>query len=275
MASSQPPFLAIERDPSEEVLRAFAEWMAGEPSIGKGIPPRNNVGRLGDSVEEGGVSPPRASMSETSHDADRRVVPAQEHVLPRTMPSVTRRVFRTLSLGILVVVIVIVGITRQSGGHDIRAMGSALQASLTSFTALLQGRLDTAPTAVGKSASSAAAKAPILKTVTSQPNSSPPTDKDYAAIRQQIETIANELTRVRGMVEQLAANQAQIDQNIATLSAAEQSINQELLAASTRLSMGRLAPRKRSSMIPQSEAAGKSAPEQVLVPSVGSPLPLR
>jgi hypothetical protein len=180
-------------------------------------------------------------------------------------PSVMRRVFRTIAFGVIAVFIALAVVVWQSGSHEVVKAVSALQTWLTRFTT----DASAIPIGVTKAPPDNAAAA----SQGARPASAPlPTEEEYNAIRRDMDALTNELTEVRRIAEQLAANQAKMSDDIAALKANEESINQRLLSTLPHQPTASAAPRKKPPAPTRLGVEGRSSNEH---PSVGAPLPLR
>jgi hypothetical protein len=184
-----------------------------------------------------------------------------------TRPSVMRRVFRTIAFGVIAIFIALAVVVWQSGSHEAVKAVSALRTWLTRFTT------DASAIPIGVT------KAPPDNTAASSQGAPPasavlPTEEEYNAIRRDMDALTNELTEVRRIAEQLAANQAKMSDDIAALKANEESINQTLLSTLPHQPTvsASAAPRKKPRAPTRLGVTGRSSNEH---PSVGAPLPLR
>ena len=224
MNISEPQLKVGEAD-HENVIQAFKEWRAKEPSISEAIARRHN------------------------------------HI----RPSVTRRIFRTIALGFIAASIALTAVVWQSDSQEMGRTVSALQAWF--INSLPLGRRPSV-TPIGSITAATDNSAPSRGTaplVTSQP-----AEEKLNSIKRQIDAVTNQLTEVRRIAEQLAANQQNMVEDIAALKANEESINKRLLAASSHLPNTFALPKKKPQE-PRLGVTGRSSNER---PSGGEPLPL-
>jgi hypothetical protein len=223
------------------------------------------------------ISEPQSSASEADREnviqalKDWRAKEPSKGVALRnshTHPSIIRRVFRIIAFGFIAVFIALAVVVWQSGSQEIGKVVSAFQVWLTRS-------LSNTPSATPIGST----KAPAVNTAVSQgtppPATSQPTEEDLSAIKRQIEAMTNQLTEVRHIVEQLAANQEKMGQDFAVLKVDEESINKRLAAVSAHSGHSpnaSAAPRKKPQGPAQSGVSGRSSSEPR---SVGAPLPLR
>jgi hypothetical protein len=143
--------------------------------------------------------------------------------LASEVPSIGRRMFRALSR-FFIAVLIGVGATLawQSHGDDAKQI---VRTWAPSLAWLLPVSTTTSPADGPASARNAALpqSAPLTQ-------SAAPASAAVGELAQQIEPITHALTIVRRSLEQIAAKQEQMAQNIATLQAAEQDIKQSILA---------------------------------------------
>ena len=174
--------------------------------------------------------------------------------------SVARRVFRTTSFGVIIVFIALALVRWQSGSQEKAKVVSALQSWVTSLNPTEQHRSGTAELTTDDKVSLAA---PSVATPR-------PIEEEYSAIRQQLGALTSQLTEVRRIAEQLAANEQKMDEEIAALKTNEENINKRLSAVPSRQPKAAAAPGKK----PQEPArvTRHSSSERS---SVGPPLPLR
>jgi hypothetical protein len=179
-------------------------------------------------------------------------------------PSLTRRIFRTITLGFIAVLIVLAVVVLQSGNREVAKIISALQASLARSAAATNE----------PSATSIGASEPGTQSPAASQGASPvqATQEQYNEISHQIDALVNQLTDVRRVVEQLAANQQKMGQDIAALKANGESINHTLLSALSQRTFGPAAARAKPKEQPTRRVTGQPAHGN---PSVGAPLPLR
>jgi hypothetical protein len=208
-----------------------------------------NVAPLVPNVEPLLHAPPRPSGFNNDH-------------LASDGPSIGGRIFRTLAR-FFIAVLIGVGATLawQSHGDDAKQI---VRTWAPSLGWLLPVSTTTSPPDGPVSAQDAAL-----------PQSAPVTQRPAPAsaveLVQQLEPITRDLTVVRRSLEQLAAKQEQMAQNIATLQAAEQDIRQKM---SSPPPSRPVPPRKPPEAAAQSSAVQSSSVPSPLPPA-RPPLPLR
>jgi hypothetical protein len=180
-------------------------------------------------------------------------------------PSIGRRMFRALTR-FFIAVLIGVGATLawQSHGDDAKQI---VRTWAPSLAWLLPVSSTTSPSDGPVSAQNAA----LPQTAPVPQSPAPALSVTAGALVQQIEPITRDLAVVRRSLEQLAAKQEQMAQNIATLQAAEQDIRQKM---SSPPPSRPASPRK-----PPEAAAQSSAVQSSSVPppppAARPPLPLR
>lgn len=175
-------------------------------------------------------------------------------------PSIILRVFRTVAFGFIAVSIALAVVVWQSGTDAMGKAASTLQAWLT------QSR----PVSDRPSATPIGSiKAPAQNSAVAQ--GTQPNEEDLNAIKRQIESLANQLSEIRRIAEQLAGYQQKIAEDIAVLKTNQESITKMLSGASPHLPNVSAAPRKKPQEPARSGSAGRSSTERS---SGGAPLPL-
>jgi hypothetical protein len=184
--------------------------------------------------------------------------------LASEVPSIGRRMFRALSR-FFIAVLIGVGATLawQSHGDDAKQI---VRTWAPSLAWLLPVSTTTSPADGPASARNAALpqSAPLTQ-------SAAPASAAVGELAQQIEPITHALTIVRRSLEQIAAKQEQMAQNIATLQAAEQDIRQKM---SSPPPSRPVSPRKPPEAATQSSAVQSSSVPPP-PPLARPPLPLR
>ena len=177
--------------------------------------------------------------------------------------SVARRVFRTTSFGFIIVFIALTLVLWQSGSQEKAKVVSALHSWVTSLNPTEQHPSGTAAELTTNNKVSQAT--PSVATPR-------PVEEEYSAIRQQLDSLTSQLTEMRRIAEQLAANQEKMDEDITALKISEESINKRLSAVPPRQPNVAPAPGKKPQEPARVVSTRHSSSERS---SVGPPLPLR
>jgi outer membrane murein-binding lipoprotein Lpp len=252
MVSSQSQ---VQSDQGDEIFLAFKEWLnAQEARHGRVVNPREY--RSSDSQrKEFHVSPSIAAL-EPSIGMNPRQVSIQSDGISSDRPSMGRRVFRTFAYGFIVTVIVGAALAWEFGEDKTKDIVGGWGISLSGLSSVLGTKSPTGP------------DVPAFKN-TDQVSVAGGSSTEQ---QQQLGTVVNDLAVVRGIVEQIAAKQEQMAQEIAKLQAAEQTVN-EKTSSLPRSSGG--PPRKNVQTIVHSEAAAQLPTVPVPTPRPQTPLPLR
>ncbi len=128
--------------------------------------------------------------------------------------SVGRRVFRTFAYGFIIIVTVGAALAWQSSDDKTKDMVRAWGISLSQLSSVLGTKSPAASDVAAKPVSKTSEQASVAA------GSSP-------EAQHQLETMGSDLAVVRRIVEQLAAKQEQMAQDIATLQAAEQNVSEK------------------------------------------------
>ena len=247
MVASRNQAQNVQQDEGDKVLHSFKEWMVQEARA-------NEVTRLTDrkksSVSDGETSGKGSyfplGIASQAPSIDRKQRPTIQDI-PHSRRSLGGRVFRALVY--CCILAVVVGVVWQAyGDGKIKHLADAGVRSLLTW-------LPSEP----KSQDRAAAIA--------QSGPAPPVANTSPELQQQVETIMSDLAVVRHLVEQLAAKQDQVDQDIATLQTSEQSVSQKIS------SLAQAIERRRKS-VPKpvrSETAAQPAPVTTPAPSPAPP----
>jgi hypothetical protein len=259
MVASRNQAHNVQHDIGENVIRSFKEWIVQE-SRGNGIARHPDQ---------------KKSSDRDDHTSDKRsyfapsIASPEPQRISRDGASVGRRVLRTFVYGFMIVVLG--GIVWRAYG-DVRTKEIIVawgRSSLNQLSSVLGTKSmlgpDLAPESGPKFSDQAAAvtqSAPASVVAKASPE-----------LQQQFETIAGDLATVRRIVEQLAAKQEQMAQDIATLQAAELNVSQKL--SSLEAAAIRVPPRKNAAKIVRPEATGQpsSLPLPLVAPPAGAPAP--
>ena len=242
-----------QSDQSDEIFLAFKEWLKIQEA------------RHG-SVEYH----PHGSGSSDSHrnefNVSPSIVPVEPSIAvnPREASfqrdgisgghSVARRVFRTFAYGFVIIVTVGAALAWQSSDDRTKDMVRAWGFSLSQLSSVL------------------GAKSPVASDVATEPVSKTSEQASVAVgpspeALHQLDTMVSDLGVVRRIVEQLAAKQEQMAQDIATLQATKQNVSEK---KSSLPQTSAVSPRKNM----HSEAAVQPPSVPVPTPRPPTPLPL-
>ena len=227
MPSSQSQ---AQSDQGDEIFLAFKEWLKiQEARHGRVAPDRSGPSdsQRNEFHFSPGIAPVEPSIGVNSFREDGR-------------RSVGKRAFRTFAYGVIIIVAVGAALAWQSADDKTKDMVRAWGISLN--------QLISAPDAKSPIVSDKVTE-PVSKTSqqTSVANNSSPD------AHQQLESMASDLAAVRRIVEQLAAQQQQMAQDIAMLQAAEHNVGE---TKPTLPQSSAVPPRKNI----QSESAVQRAP---------------
>lgn len=167
----------------------------------------------------------------------------------RKRRSIVGQAFRALFYGLLIAAVAGLPLAWQLGDKDTKDMIAAWATELNKWVGVstakpppaavqaaskIPDRAATAtPGTPGQQAAGGAALAPVFAPVAA--GSAQELERQapqYQGLQHQLETIAGDLASVRRLVEQLAARQNQMAQDLATLQAAERDVSQKLSSAS-------------------------------------------
>jgi hypothetical protein len=296
MDSSQSPPPNDRRHEGDFVLLVPKEWPTAEQGRSGGPPRDADAGR--DSADEFIGTP----WGGSDFSAGLRAVEPGIDVSPRSSdfkndqfasdrPSIGRRTFRALAR-FSIAALIGVGATFgwQSHGDEAKEMVRTWVPSLGWLSSVSTTKsppevdvavVQTGPTPAGqRSAQDAALPQPALAT---QAVPAPAAAATSPASAQQLEAMARNLAVVRRSVEQLAAKQEQMAQNIATLQAVEQDIREKMSSPppsrSVRVPPRKNAPRVAPPQLPAQPSSVQSSsvqsPSASLPPPPRPPLPVR
>jgi hypothetical protein len=278
MVSSPAQAPSAQRDQGYDILLAFKDWLRiQEERLGRTAPDPD-----GDSAREEFHFSPGIAAGEPAFDAHRR--PGAGRLtggIAGRRPSVARRVFRTVAVGFIITAIVAAALILQSSDQT-QDILSAWGSSLSRLSSVL--RTDAPPGAAVAAAPAAGApdqaqaqnSAPPQAAPATQPAATSAAAGSSADPQRQLQAIVNDLTAVRRIVEQLAAKQEQMAQDIATLQAADQSVLQKM-SALPQSPAAHVPPHKNGPRIVHSETTVQSPPVPLPAPPrpAQAPLPLR
>ncbi len=247
-------------DQVEDILVSFREWLSVQEERWRRDTDQNEF-HISPSIAPG----------DPLIDANRRRARLKRQ-------SIGRRVFRTVAWGFIFTVIFSGAFAWQTGDEQtkdmMRGWGISLSQLLSVVRANLSSRLDVAAETIFKTEDQAATTQNAAHLQTSPVDRSIPTlltTGSPAELQQQLAALGNNIADVQRAVENLAARQEQMGQDIATLQWTEQNVIQKLSAISG--SPGVHVPlRKNIPRAESSEAAVKSASVPVAAPPNQTPL---
>lgn len=241
-------------DQSDEIFLAFKEWLRiQEARHGRVEHHPHGNGSSDSHSNEFTVSPSIAPV-EPSIAVNPREASFQRDGIS-SGHSVGRRVFRTFAYGFVIIVTVGAALAWQSSDDKTRDMVRAWGISLIQLLSVLGAKSPIASDAATEQASKTSQQASVAA------ESSP-------EAQHQLQTMVSDLAMVRRIVEQLAAKQEQMAQDIATLQAATQNVGEK---KSTVPQSAAVPPRKNI----RSEAAVQPFSVPIPIPRPQTPLPLR
>ena len=248
------PQSQAQSEQGDEIFVAFKEWLKiQEARHGRVAHHPHGNGSSDSHRNEFHVSPGIAPV-EPSIGVNPRQASFQRYGISRGR-SVGRRVFfRTFAYGFMIIVTVGAALAWQSSDDKTKDMVRAWGISLSQLSSVLGTKSPAASDVAAKPVSKTSEQASVAA------GSSP-------EAQHQLETMVSDLAVVRRIVEQLAAKQEQMAQDIATLQAAEQNVSEK--KSSLPQSSG-VPPRKNM----HSEAAVQLPSVPVPTPRPQTPLPL-
>ena len=250
MLSSQSQ---AQSDQGDEIFLAFKEWLKiQEARHGRVAHHPHGNGSSDSHRNEVHVSPSIAPV-EPSIGIDPQASFQSDGISRGRW--VGRRVFRTFAYGFVIIATVGAALAWQSSDEKTKDMVRAWGISLSQLSSIL---------GLKSPAASDAATAPVSRTseqASVAAGSSP-------EAQHQLETMVSDLAVMRRIVEQVAAKQEQMAQDIATLQAAKQNVSEK---KSSLPQSSAVPPRKNM----QSEAAVQSPSVPIPTPRPQIPLPLR
>ncbi len=221
------------------------------------------------------VSPGLAAV-EPAVDMRPHHVGFQRDRISHDRPSVGREVFRAIFFGLIIIAIAGGALAWQSSDvttkDTVRAWGISLSglssvfgsgsppatAGRTSNTSDQASTQDAAPPQAARIPQSSPASAAAASSADPQ---------------HQLETVASDLAAMRRIVEQVAAKQEQMGQDIAALQAAERNVSQKLSSLS-QAATAHVPPRKNVPKIKPADAPAQSPPVPATAARPPEPLPL-
>jgi len=234
MVSSRSETRSGRRDQGDDVLLAFREWLTAPEQITRlGLHP----GGYGssddddDTAREEFHSSPGISAAEPLIEPKSRQPSFRSDGISRRRRSVGRRAFRTVARGFIFIAVMVGAAyawqsyaddnTRNTLGADIVR---TLEVSQGWFLSVLRTELRSNSDVPTKPVSQTSGPAPTV----TQSAPAEVVASSSLEFQNQLDDIKDTLTVVRSIVEQLAARQEQLTQDIATLQAAEQKISQNI-----------------------------------------------
>ncbi len=242
-----------QSDQGDEILLAFKEWLKIQEARHGWVAHHPHGNGSSDSHRnEFHVSPGTAPVK-PSIGVNPRQASFQRHGISRGR-SVGRRVFRAFAYGFIIIVTVGAALAWQPSDDKTKDIVRAWGISLSQLSSVLGTKSPAASDVAAKPVSKTSEQASVAA------GSSP--EAQY-----HLETMGSDLAVVRRIVEQLAAKQEQMAQDIATLQAAEQNVSEK---KSSLPQSSAVPPRKNM----HSEAAVQPPSVPVPTPRPQTPLPL-
>ena len=242
-----------QSDQGDEILLAFKEWLKIQEARHGWVAHHPHGNGSSDSHRNEFHVPPGIAPVEPSIGVNPRQASFQRYGISRGR-SVGRRVFRAFAYGFIIIVTVGAALAWQSSNDKIKDMVRAWGISLSQLSSVLGTKSSAASDVPAKPVSKTSEQA--LVAARSSPEA-----------QHQLGTMVSDLAVVRRIVEQLAAKQEQMAQDIATLQAAEQNVSEK---KSSLPQSSAVPPRKNI----HSEAAVQPPSVPVPTPRPQTPLPL-
>jgi len=243
-----------QSDQGDEILLAFKEWLKIQEARHGWVAHHPHGNGSSDSHRNEFHVPPGIAPVEPSIGVNPRQASFQRYGISRGR-SVGRRVFRTLAYGFIIIIVTVgAALAWQSSDDKTKDMVRAWGISLSQLSSVLGTKSPAASDAAAKRVSKTSEQASVA--AASSPEA-----------QHQLEIMVRDLAVVRRMVEQLAAKQEQMAQDIATLQAAEQNVSEK---KSSLPPSSAVPPRKNM----HSEAAVQPPSVPVPTPRPQTPLPL-
>ncbi len=248
------PQSQAQSEQGDEIFVAFKEWLKIQEARHSRVAHHPHGNGSSDSHRnEFDVSPGIAPV-EPSIGVNPRQASFQRYGISRGR-SVGRRVFRTLAYGFIIIIVTVgAALAWQSSDDKTKDLVRAWGISLSQLSSVLGTKSPAASDAAAKRVSKTSEQASVA--AASSPEA-----------QHQLEIMVRDLAVVRRMVEQLAAKQEQMAQDIATLQAAEQNVSEKKSALPPSSAVP---PRKNM----HSEAAVQPPSVPVPTPRPQTPLPL-
>jgi hypothetical protein len=202
-----------QSDQGDEILLAFKEWLKIQEARHGWVAHHPHGNGSSDSHRNEFHVPPGIAPVEPSIGVNPRQASFQRYGISRGR-SVGRRVFRTFAYGFIIIVTVGAALAWQSSDDKTKDMVRAWGISLSQLSSVLGTKSPAASDVAAKPVSKTSEQASVAA------GSSP-------EAQHQLETMGSDLAVVRRIVEQLAAKQEQMAQDIATLQAAEQNVSEK------------------------------------------------
>ncbi len=253
MVSSEPQ---TQRDQGDEIFVAFKEWLRIQEARNAGVAQPHEYGSSHSRQQElhvsPGIAPVEPSMSVDPHQAS-----FQRDGISRDRRSVGRRVFRTLTYGFIIIATVGAALAWQSSDDKTRDTIRAWGTSLSQLSSILATKSPVGSDAATEPASKASEQASVAATSSHD-------------LQHQLETMVSDLAVTRHMVEQVAAKQEQMAQDIAALRSAQQNLSER---TSSLPQSPTVSPGKNAQRIVHSEAPVQLPSVPIPTPRPQKPLP--
>ncbi len=242
-----------QSDRSDEIFLAFKKWLKIQEARHGSLEHHPHGSGSSDSHSNEFIVSPAIAPVEPSIAVNPREASFQRDGIS-SGHSVGRRVFRSFAYGFVIIVTVGAALAWQSSDYKTKDMLGAWGSSLHRLSSVL------------------GAKSPVASNVASEPVSKSSEPASVAVGRSpealhQLDTMVSDLAVVRRIVEQLAAKQEQMAQDIATLQATKQNVSEK---KSSLPQTSAVPPRKNM----HSEAAVQPPSVPVPTPRPQTPLPL-
>lgn len=202
-----------QSDQGDKIFLAFKEWLKiREARHGRVAHHPHGNGSSDSHRNEFHVSPGIAPV-EPSIGVNPRQASFQSDGISRGR-AVGRRVFRTFAYGFIIIVTVGAALAWQSSDDKTKDMVRAWGSSLSQLSSVLNTKSPAASDVAAKPVSKTSEQASVAA------GSSP-------EAQHQLETMVSDLADLRRIVEQFAAKQEQMAQDVATLQAAKQNVSEK------------------------------------------------
>ena len=202
------PETQTQSDQGDEIFRAFKEWLRIQEARNAGVTHPHEYGSSHSRQQELHVSPSIAPV-QVFHERASPPATSQSEGTSRDRRSVGRRVFRTLIYRVIIIATIGAALAWQSSDDKTRDTIRAWRTSLSQLSSMLATKSPAGSDAAIEPASKTSERASVAATSSHD-------------LQHQLETMVNDLAVTRHVVEQVAARQEQIAQDIAALRSAQQ-----------------------------------------------------
>jgi len=246
-----------QSDQGDEIFRAFKEWLRIQEARNAGVAHPHENGSSDSRQQELHVSPSIAPV-EPSMSVRPRQPSFQSDGTSRDRRSVGRRVFHTLTYGFIIIATVGAALAWQSSDDKTRDTIRAWGTSLSQLLSVLGTKSLAGSDVATEPASETSGQASVAATSSHD-------------LQHQLETMVSDLAVMRHMVEQVAAKQEQMTQDIAALRSAQQNLGERI---SSLPQSPTVSPSKNAQSIVHSEAPVQLPSVPIPVPRPQKPSPL-